>query len=92
MESKLGLVLIHVIFQRVGAGRPIRAIGTSIRLFSSVGSDVCLKVLLLCAGVGTVGACKWLFPSVRPYVPVKVSDHTAGILTVGTLVHLAIGV
>lgn len=68
--------------------RPIRTVGTSIRLFARVGPDVRLKVPLLRGAEGTVLAGEGLLPSVSSQVVPEVSGHLTGVWAVGTVMGL----
>lgn len=82
------LVLKHMDFQGISARGPVRAMGTKIRLFSSVSSDVLLQIFLCGTAVRTVRAGKGSLSRVAADVSFHVSYDRSRILADGALVNL----
>lgn len=61
---------------------------TSIRLFSSVGSNVRNEIPLLCGAESTKLAGEGLLPRVGTHVVPQICDNISGVGTVGALVYL----
>ena len=86
-ESLIRMPSSHVTLQRKHSGWSIWTMGTLVRFFPRVCSNVCLKVSFPRTTVWAMGTNKWLLSSVDIYVPFETWQNTARIFTVGTLVH-----
>lgn len=60
-------------------------------LFTSVGTNMLLKVSLGCRTKRTVRTIKWSFASVGPNVIFHAGSNIGGVSTVGTLIYLVVG-
>lgn len=62
---------------------------TGVRIHASVCADVLSHIILRSSSISTIGASKWFLSSMGTNVFGHVVFPNCGILTVGTLMHLA---